>query len=227
MKILVGDPLDFHPAQAPQFGQQFFGQETMRQENRVVTLVTNSADAALRFAEQLNSDLAIKSLGALCVTEDAEAQTTYGLFTRRVSRAELEEVKDKVCNLPTTFQKFIEKRCELRVTCIGNKVFSCRIEARPGDLTADDYRFDAHNLNHSACECPDLRERLRAYMRELQINFACFDFIVPREGEPIFLEANCNGQWLWVENLTGLPIGKAIADELLSAIQTERIKAGS
>jgi glutathione synthase/RimK-type ligase-like ATP-grasp enzyme len=190
------------------------------------TLVTNSADAALRFSEQLNSDLAIKSLGALCVTENTEAQTTYGLFTRRVSRAELEEVKDKVCNLPTTFQKFIEKRCELRVTCIGDKVFSCRIEARPGDLTADDYRFDAHNLNHVACEYPNLHERIRAYMRELQINFACFDFIVPLEGEPIFLEANCNGQWLWVENLTGLPIGEAIADEFLTAIQTERIKAG-
>ena len=26
-----------------------------------------------------------------------------------------------------------------------------------------------------------------------------------------------NGQWLWVENLTGLPIGRAIADELLTA----------
>lgn len=88
---------------------------------------------------------------------------------------------------------------------------------RPGDLTADDYRFDTHNLNHVACECSDLHERLHAYMRELQINFACFDFIVPHEGEPIFLEANCNGQWLWVQNLTRLPIGKAIADELLAA----------
>lgn len=184
--------------------------------NTPPTLVTNSADAALRFAEQLNSDLAIKSLGALSVTEDTEAQTTYGLFTRRITRAELEEVKDKVCNLPTTFQKFIEKQSELRVTCIGDKVFACRIEARPGTLSADDYRFDTQNLNHVACDCPDLHERLHAYMRELQINFACFDFIVPHEGEPIFLEANCNGQWLWVQNLTGLPIGKAIGEELLN-----------
>jgi glutathione synthase/RimK-type ligase-like ATP-grasp enzyme len=180
------------------------------------TLVTNSADAALHFAEQLNSDLAIKSLGALSVTEDAGAQATYGLFTRRITRTELEEVKDKVRNLPTTFQKFIEKRSELRVTCIGKEVFVCRIKARLGDLTADDYRFDTHNLKHTAYICPELNERLHAYMRELQLNFACFDFIVPLEGEPIFLEANANGQWLWVENLTGLPIGKAIAKELLN-----------
>ncbi len=141
----------------------------------------------------------------------------YGLFTRRITRSELEQVKDKICNLPTTFQKFIEKRSELRVTCVADQVFACRIEAHPGDLTADDYRFDAHNLNHAACKYPELHERLREYMRELQINFACFDFIVPHEGEPVFLEANCNGQWLWVQNLTGLPIGRAIADELLAS----------
>ena len=36
MKILVRDPLDFHPAQAPQFRQQFFRQKTARQKNDVV-----------------------------------------------------------------------------------------------------------------------------------------------------------------------------------------------
>jgi len=184
------------------------------------TLVTNDPAAASRFAEELNSDLAIKSLGALSVTEGTEAQVTYGLFTRRITRGELDEFKDKVRHLPTTFQQFIEKRCELRVTCIGQQVFACRIEAHPGTLSADDYRFDTQNLNHVACEFPELHERLHAYMRELQINFACFDFIVPLAGEPIFLEANCNGQWLWVQNLTGLPIGRAIANEFLSAIQT-------
>lgn len=181
------------------------------------TLVTNDPDAALRFAERLNSDLAIKSLGALSVTEGAEAQATYGLFTRRITRGELGQLKDKVRHLPTTFQQFIEKRCELRVTCVGEQVFACRIETRPGTLSADDYRFETQNLNHTACECPELHDRLHAYMRGLQINFACFDFIVPQEGEPIFLEANCNGQWAWVQNLTGLRIGKAIAEELLNA----------
>jgi glutathione synthase/RimK-type ligase-like ATP-grasp enzyme len=179
------------------------------------TLVTNDPTAAIRFADEVNSDLAIKSLGALSVTEGTESPVNYGLFTRRITRGELQEFQAQVRHLPTTFQQFIEKRCELRVTCVGEQVFACRIEAHPGTLTADDYRFDTANLNHVACECPELHERIRAYMRELQIYFACFDFIVPHEGEPIFLEANCNGQWLWVQNLTGLPIGKAIAEELL------------
>jgi glutathione synthase/RimK-type ligase-like ATP-grasp enzyme len=180
------------------------------------TLVTNTPAAALRFAEELNSDLAIKSLGALSVTEGSDSPMTYGLFTRRITRRELHEFQTQVRHLPTTFQQFIEKRCELRVTCVGEKVFGCRIQTRPGTLSADDYRFDTQNLDHVACECPELHERLHAYMREFHINFACFDFIVPHQGEPIFLEANCNGQWLWVQNLTGLQIGSAIATELLS-----------
>jgi hypothetical protein len=183
--------------------------------------VTNNPDAAIRFAEQLSSDLAIKSLGALSVTEGTGAQAAYGLFTRRITRAELEGVKDKVCHLPTTFQQFIEKRCELRVTCVGKEVFACRIEARPGDLTADDYRFDTKNLNHAACVCPELKERLHAYMKEFGLNFAGFDFIVSHEGEFVFLEANANGQWLWVENLTGWQIGEAIAIELMAACGKE------
>ena len=171
----------------------------------------------VRAAKKLNTDLAIKSLGALSVSEGTGAQSTYGLFTRRISRIELEEFKDKISYLPTTFQQFLEKRCELRVTCRRQaSAFACRIEARPGDLTADDYRFDTHNLVHTACEWPKLNERLHAYMQELQLNFACFDFVVPYEGEPVFLEANCNGQWLWVQNLTGLQIGAAIAIELLN-----------
>jgi glutathione synthase/RimK-type ligase-like ATP-grasp enzyme len=182
------------------------------------TIVTNDVDAALGFASEIGSDLAIKSLGSLHVTEDEGGQAKqYGIFTRRINRTELEEVKDKIRYLPTTFQEFVQKRYELRVTCVGRQMFACRIESRPGDLTADDYRFDTKNLNHVACECPDLHVRLQAYMQEFGIKFACFDFIVSLVGDIYFLEANANGQWLWVEHLTGLPIGKAIADELMAS----------
>lgn len=53
-------------------------------------------------------------------------------------------------------------------------------------------------------------------MRAFELNFACFDIAVTKTNEAVFFECNPNGQWLWVENLTGLPIGKAIADELLN-----------
>jgi len=182
------------------------------------SVITNSTEVAFRFARDVGSDLAIKSLGALNVTTEAGGQSVqYGIFTRRISQAELEEAKDSIVHMPTLFQEFVEKACELRVTCVGEKVFACRIEPRQGDVTADDYRFDTTNLSHSAWECPELHGSLRAYMRAFGLNFACFDIAITKTGEAVFFESNPNGQWAWVENLTGLPIGKAIADELAAS----------
>jgi len=181
------------------------------------TLVTNNAGTALRFAAEIGADLAIKSLGALNVTQEVGGQTMqYGIFTRRISRAELEEFQDKIPHLPTQFQEFIEKRYELRITCVGKRVFTCRIEPRPGEITDEDCRFDIRSLNHVACECPELHEKLHTYMKEFGLNFGCFDVAITKTGEAVFFECNPNGQWLWIENLTGQPIGKAIAEELMT-----------
>jgi hypothetical protein len=34
------------------------------------------------------------------------------------------------------------------------------------------------------------------------------------DGEYVFAEINPNGQWLWIEQATGLPIAEALADLL-------------
>ena len=183
------------------------------------TIVTNDAAAALRFADEVGSDLAIKSLGAISVTEEVGDQPIqYGIFTRRIARTELAAFQDKIRYLPTQFQQFIEKRCELRITCVGKEqVFACRIEPRSGQKADDDCRLNITSLNHVACACPELHPMLHGYMRAFGLNFACFDIAIAKSGEPVFLECNPNGQWLWVEKMTGLPIAKAIAEELMSA----------
>jgi glutathione synthase/RimK-type ligase-like ATP-grasp enzyme len=183
------------------------------------TVVTNIPERVFEFAADLAGDVAIKSLGAISVMEDTsdDSALQYGIFTRRVSHAELSAVADKIRHLPTTFQEFVPKASELRITCVGDESFVCRIKARDDDATADDYRFDTQNLEHTEADCHGLCDRLRAYMREFGLEFACFDFIVPHHGEPVFLEANPNGQWLWVEHHTGLPIAAAIARRLAQA----------
>jgi hypothetical protein len=180
------------------------------------TLVTNRRESALSFADEVGGDLAIKSLGAISVMQDEIGRAVqYGIFTRRITSAELVELSDKIGNMPTLFQEFIPKKSELRITCIGHHIFACQIQTRTGDITSDDYRFDTSNLQHTAIDRPELTSRLNAYMKAFGLNFGCFDFIVPENGEPVFLECNCNGQWLWVQEKTGQDIGKAIADQLI------------
>lgn len=178
------------------------------------TIVTNNAGVALRFSQEVGGDLAIKSLGALCVTQDAPGGALqYGIFTRKVSPAELKEAREKIPCMPTLFQEFVKKKAELRVTCVGERVFACRIEPENGSFP-DDSRFNIRALRHHACECRELYPMLHAYMREFGLEFACFDIMVSETGQFIFCEANPNAQWLWVDNLTGLPIGQAVAEQL-------------
>jgi glutathione synthase/RimK-type ligase-like ATP-grasp enzyme len=58
---------------------------------------------------------------------------------------------------------------------------------------------------------------VRSLMRRLGLIFGCIDVVEGENGEYYFLEVNPRGQWLWIEDLTGVPISKAIAEELCSA----------
>jgi hypothetical protein len=44
--------------------------------------------------------------------------------------------------------------------------------------------------------------------------YSTIDLIVTPDGDHVFLELNPNGQYLWVEEMTGTPISEAIADLL-------------
>jgi hypothetical protein len=177
------------------------------------TIVTNNLEYAVEFSKMQNGDLAIKSLGAISVIHETDNQVVqYGVFTRRITEKELLAQGEKVRHMPTMFQQFVEKQAELRITCVGREVFACKISPRDGDVTSDDHRFDTANLPHEAVNIPELVDRMHTYMDRFGLNFGCFDFIVPKcGGEPIFLEMNPNGQWHWVQQLTGQDIGSAVA----------------
>jgi len=180
------------------------------------SIVTNEAEVAIAFAESVEWNIAIKSLGALSVTEQrGEEVVQYGIFTRRISKDELFGQKDKIVYMPTIFQEYIDKAYELRVTCAGDQIFYCRIDSQATAESSEDFRFNARNLKHEIIECPELEPMLKAYLKEFGLNFGCFDIAVTPSGEFVFFECNPNGQWLWIEELTGAPIGKAVADLLM------------
>lgn len=61
----------------------------------------------------------------------------------------------------------------------------------------------------------DVEEKLLMMLRRLNLNYGAFDLILTPEGKYVFLELNPNGQYLWIEHLTKLPISEAIADLLI------------
>lgn len=180
------------------------------------TLITNQTAQALAFAEECGWSLAIKSLGSISGTSDCpEGAVQFGIFTRRIEKQDLLALEAKIPHMPTVFQEYIDKRHELRVTVVGQQIFACKIDSQANALTREDMRFDVRSLRHEMIECPEITEKLLGYMQAFHLNFGCFDIAVSTNGTYVFLECNPNGQYAWIEEMTGAPISQAIANMLM------------
>lgn len=74
------------------------------------------------------------------------------------------------------------------------------------------------DLKHEIIDLPDhVGVFVKEIMKRLDLEFSCIDFVIDRAtGEYVFLEVNPAGQWLWIESKTGLPISRAVAENLVS-----------
>ena len=114
-------------------------------------------------------------------------------------------------------QNKIEKKCDVRATFVGHKCFAVAIDSQVLQETRIDWRNGEHLLEHTPITLPhDIQEKCLKLMSNLCLNFGAIDFILDRQGNYVFLEINPNGQWAWIEHLTGLPISKEIVKCLIS-----------
>jgi glutathione synthase/RimK-type ligase-like ATP-grasp enzyme len=141
---------------------------------------------------------------------------------RRFSNSELDEVTRTPPLGPLFFQKWIDKVLDARVTVIGKKVFASAIHQPADGKVIADWRLHLRKMRHQIISCPDkIQQLLIPYLKNMGLNFGTFDFAVDREGNWWFLECNPNGQWLWIELETGMPIAASMAEAL--ALRAEPI----
>ncbi len=62
----------------------------------------------------------------------------------------------------------------------------------------------------------DIALKVRAFMRRMGLWFGCLDMIIQPDGTYVFLEINPNGQWLWIQECTGLPLLEEFTNLLLT-----------
>ncbi|WP_143341937.1 MvdC/MvdD family ATP grasp protein [Deinococcus indicus] len=107
---------------------------------------------------------------------------------------------ESVQNAPILVQEYIEKDYELRVTVIGNDVFSCRIDSQSDPETMIDWRNYQVEIPHSIYYIPeDLADLCRKFVKSYKLNYSALDIIKSTDGKYYFVENNPNGQFLWVE----------------------------
>lgn len=132
--------------------------------------------------------------------------------TRIIDATDVERL-DLVRLAPVIFQEYIDG-ADLRVTMIGDKIFAAEIDAR-----ATSYPFDMRMVIEEAILRPvDLPDRLSIALlklqRRLNLDYGAIDLRRTEDGDYYFLEVNPAGQWLFVEERTGLPIARAMANYL-------------
>lgn len=176
------------------------------------TLITNSPDSLLDFYRAHAGAIVSKQAGWA-------SASTIGLgmvrFTELVTTRDIAYYQT-VKHCPVTLQRYIDKRIELRITVVGDRVFAAEIHSQATHHTRYDWRrYDSLRTPHLPHTLPaEIERRCIDLVTRLGLRFGAIDMIVTPSGEYIFLEINPNGQYLWIEEFTGLPISDAICDLL-------------
>jgi hypothetical protein len=177
------------------------------------TLISKTANEVRDFAKKYK-DLALKPLGGKGVSY---SNKWVPYFTSKISSAELELKTDDEISLTYNYlQAYIPKKNEWRITVIGEDVFPCIIHSQECEASKVDWRTTTYDsISHQKGAISDtFKNQLVQYIKDLNMPFGAFDFILTPDDEFVFLECNPNGQWLWIEELTGMPIAQSIASWL-------------
>lgn len=136
------------------------------------------------------------------------------LYTQRL-RAAQARLQPSV-PYPGIIQPYFHKSREWRITVVDEEAYCasvCTTERAANDWREHQFTNDVRFV---AADPPlEIRDRCVALVGRLALGFAAIDLIETPEGDFVFLEANPNGQYGWLDNDLNLGIGAGITRGLL------------
>lgn len=178
------------------------------------TLMTNDPDEVADLIASADGPIVYKALTGGVV--HYPGAFPGGLLTAVVGD-ELGEHLGRVRHTICTFQEYIPKAYEIRLTVIGNTYFPVVISSQDDASTSVDWR-GAENLPYGpyAPMPDDVVKKVQALLDELGLVYAAIDFIVTPDGDYFFLEVNPNGQFIWMQHDLGLAMSDCLAELLMA-----------
>lgn len=173
------------------------------------TLVTTSKNELKNFYNANGQDIIIKPISQTRISLEDDSGF---IFTSQISQKHIDEL-GQFDLTPCIFQENISKEYEIRITVVDKKVFSAAVYSQEDEVTKVDWR--KKRLNFVEDKLPTKIESFCVQLlKELNLGFGAIDLIKSTDGQYYFLEINPNGQWVWIENQTGLKISEAIIEYL-------------
>ena len=121
--------------------------------------------------------------------------------------------------LPSFFQKYIEKKFEIRSFYLKGKFKSMAIFSQQNEKTKIDFRnYDYVRPNRCVPYYlpKSLEKKLHKLMLKLDINCGSFDLIFTPSGKYYFLEVNPIGQFQWLSQNCNYYIERMISENLIN-----------
>jgi len=172
------------------------------------TLVSQSKEEVEAFIEKLNGNVIVKPVvgtaGPLMYTERVGDISRFDPLSFKIA--------------PAVYQEYIEGTQHIRLNCFGDNSYAAIIEST--DL---DWR---PNLNVPVYAWPvpeGVHKKVRDVLDALGLDMGIIDIKITSTGELVWLEVNPQGQFLFLEPLTKMPLTSIFADYLLSFITSKKM----
>ena len=161
------------------------------------------------FAAQHDGQIVAKPIQAQVV---GSANHALVVGTRRLTS---EHFESAARFSPCYAQERLLLKSEIRVVVFGDQLYPFRLTARE---KADDLKqLKLSHIDHERCGLDEsISRKIRSLMVFYGLEFGAIDLAVIDEEEPVFLELNPNGQWLWLQYMTGVNLIDPFIDLLCS-----------
>ncbi|PIU61879.1 hypothetical protein COS83_03380 [archaeon CG07_land_8_20_14_0_80_38_8] len=176
------------------------------------TILTNDP-SVLKYFYKKNEKICHKLLQVPMVIKDGEY---FGVYNNLISPENMKHAELINVN-PCLFQQYIDKKYELRITALKDKIIPIAIFSQKSEVSKIDFRrYDLKNVTYEKVEIPDnVKKFCSDLLYHYNLSFAEIDIILDKEGDYYFLEINPKGQWLWLEEQSGYNLTKDVAENLL------------
>lgn len=176
-----------------------------------VSFISNQSEQIKEVKEACDNDCIIKPIKS---GNMKDINCPKAIFTTKL-KIEQSDV-ERIESFPIFIQNNIHKQFDLRITVIGNEVYTAQIHSQNHKDSEVDWRSGLQILEHRNHELPDkIRMMCIDLTQKMSLNYSAIDMILNEQGEYVFLEINPNGQWAWIEKRLGFPLSKKIVDMLI------------
>ncbi|WP_049721757.1 ATP-grasp domain-containing protein [Gilvimarinus polysaccharolyticus] len=164
------------------------------------TLVSCIPDAIREFVAEQGGQVVVKVIRGLA---------EFSVPARVITADEITDI-EALTACPSIWQAIVVGDTHLRVHVFGRQVIAVQITSEKLDWRPDLCSpMTEYPLNNS------LKAQCQQLIKVLQLTMGIIDIKLKPDGTPVFLEVNPQGQFAFVEAITGLPLSRYMAEFLI------------